>query len=139
MQIICLPKIGLCWFVLVYCVVNVLLVWAGLSDVSLLLLYFSSCLVKYYFEKRVIIVYMAFIKVFFVLKVRCCNSLLNSCVIPSSHIAIFQLCCLCYHCHVMCSEYVSLLCCMPCRCLLNWIWDDCLDVERITGGAVYAV
>jgi hypothetical protein len=54
-QIICLPKIGLCCFVLLYCVVNVLLVWTGLSDVSLLL-YFCSCLVKYYFEKGVILV-----------------------------------------------------------------------------------
>lgn len=74
---------------------NVLLVWAGLSDVSVSLLYFCSCLVKYYFEKGVILDCMAFIKVFFVLKFRCCTSLLNSCVVTSSHIAIFLLCCLC--------------------------------------------
>jgi hypothetical protein len=129
MQIICLPKIGLYWFVLMCCVVNVLLVQAGLSDVSLL--FFLS---EVLFGKGVILIYMAFIKVFFVLKFRCCTSLLNSCLVLSSHIAIFLLCCLCYHFHVICSEYVSLLCCMPCSCLLNWIWDDCLVVKHITGG-----
>lgn len=92
------------------------------------------------FEKGVILVYMAFIKVFFVLKFRYCTSLLNSCVVLSSNIAIFLLCCLCYHLHVICSQYVSLLCCMPHSCLLNWIWDDCLVVEHITGGgSVYSL
>lgn len=129
-----MPKIGPCRFVLLYCVVNVLLVWARLYDVSLLLLYFCSCLVNYYFQKWVILFYMVFIKVFFVLKIRCCASLLNSCVVPSSHIAIFLLCFLCYPCHVISSEYVSLLCCMSCSCLLNWIWDDCLVFEHATGG-----
>jgi hypothetical protein len=109
MQIICLPKIGLCWFVLVNCVMKVLLVWATLSDVSLLLLYFCLCLVKYYFEKGVILVHMVFIKVFFVLTFRYCTCLLNYCVVPSSHIAIFLLCCLCYILHVICSEYVFIM------------------------------
>ena len=45
----------------------------------------------------------------FVLKFKLCTSLLNTCVVPSSHIAIFLLYCLCYHFHVICSEYVSIM------------------------------